>query len=176
MPDGIPNQLIAVKMHRITPFVIDVIPERLEFFLEEIVIQRIFLHLCHMAILNHTVKRMLIKDTLHQCMHAIPDMFQFIRQWSQGMILSICPILIRDMTVFVNVIIFHQIEINLICLVAGNSDDIIADSETLACKVFRRRFSRPLIQVIPDFLLQRRNKVLIAITGNNGQLVNFLYL
>ena len=175
MPDCIPNQLIAVKMHRITPFVIDVIPERLKFFLEEIVIQRIFLHLCHMAILNHTVKRMFIKDTLHQRMHAIPDMFHFLRKRSQGMILSICPILIRDMTIFVNVIIFHQIEINRICLVAGNGDGIITDPEPLACKVFRRCLSWPLIQVIPDFLLQRRNKVLIAITGNNGQLVDFLY-
>ena len=35
MLDCIPNQLIAVKMHRITPFVIDVIPECLEFFLIE---------------------------------------------------------------------------------------------------------------------------------------------
>ena len=77
--DSLADQLLTVKLHRISILVVDVTPECLELLLVEVVIQGIFLHLGLMAIPDHIVQSMLIEDALNEGMNTICDFLAALR-------------------------------------------------------------------------------------------------
>ena len=70
MANGFLNQLLTIKMYSIAPLMVDVVPKSLEFFLIEVIIQRVFLNFSLMTVINHIIQCMFIKDSLDQCMHS----------------------------------------------------------------------------------------------------------
>ena len=92
-------------MHCIAPLMVDVIPERLELSLVVIFVQCVFLDLGCLAIFSDSTQSVLIEDPLNQYMDSALDVFHFVRKRSECLILGICTVFIRYMSVFVDIAI-----------------------------------------------------------------------
>ena len=91
----------------------DEIPECLEFFLVEIVIQRVPRHLCLVSILNHFIQDVFVKDALNQRMDAIRNFLAALRNRCQDAVGLVSTIFVRYMVVLVNVIVLDEITVDV---------------------------------------------------------------
>ena len=162
MCDCFLNQLITVEFYGISIFVIDIIPERLKFLLVEVVIQCILLNLCLMAIGDHIIENVLIKDALNECMYAISDFLTAFRDWCKSIVCEVCAILVGYM-ILIDVIVFDQITINVAALFIRYRNIAAADIERFTDEVFCSCLRRTIVEIFTDSFLKICNKVFIAI-------------
>ena len=157
------NQFIAVELYGISIFVIDIIPECLELLLVEVVIQCVFLNLRFMAIGDHIIKSMLIKDALNQGVYTICDFLTAFRNRGKCFVGKVCTILVRYMIIFIDVIIFDQIPINVTSLLIRYCNINTADTECFADKIFCGCCRRAIVKILTNPFLQICHKVSITI-------------
>ena len=80
MPDCLGNQLVAVKVYLISVLVIDLFPQRLEFFLIKVIIQRIVFHFRFASVDEHILQYAVVIDRLYQLMNTICHRLQIQRK------------------------------------------------------------------------------------------------
>ena len=146
-----------------TIFVIDIIPERLELLLVEVVIQCVFLNLRFMAIGDHIIKSVLIKDALNQGVYTICDFLTAFRNRCKCFVGKVCTILVRYMIIFIDVIIFDQITINVTSLLVRYCNITAANTECFPDEIFCGCCRRAIVKILTNPFLQICYKVSITI-------------
>lgn len=176
MCDCFTDQFITVKFYGISIFVINIIPKRLELLLVEVIIQCILLNLRLMAIGDHIIESVLIKDALNECMYAIGDFLTAFRDGCKSIVCEVCAILVGYVIIFIDIVVFDQITINVAALLIRYRNIAATDIERFTNEVFCGSLGWTIVEIFTDTFLKVRNKVFISIRGDDGQLIDFLYL
>ena len=163
MRDCLSNQLITVKFYGISIFVVNIIPKHLEFLLVEVIIQCILLNLRLMAIRDHIIEGMFIKDALNEGMYTISDILAAFRNWCESIVGEVCTILVGYVIILIDVIVFDQITINVAALFIRYRNIAAADIERFTDEVFCSCLRRTIVEIFTDSFLKICNKVFIAI-------------
>ena len=147
---------------------VNIIPERLKFLLVEVIIQCILLNLRLMAIGDHIIESVLIKDALNEGVYTIGDFPAAFRNWCESIVGEVCTILVGYVIILIDVIVFDQITINIAALLIGYRNIAATDIERFTDEVFCGCLSWTVVEIFTDTFLKIRDKVFISIRCNDG--------
>lgn len=160
MRDCFSNQFITVEFYGISIFVVNIIPKRLELLLVEVIIQCILLNLRLMAIGDHIIESVLIKDALNECMYAIGDFLTAFRDGCKSIVCEVCTILVGYVIVFIDIVVFDQITINVAALLIRYRDIAATDIERFTNEVFCGSLGWTIVEIFTDTFLKVATKSL----------------
>ena len=115
---------------------INFMPQCLEFFLIEIVIQRIVLHLGFMTIREHILQNTVIINCLNQRMNTFCHWLQVIRQIRKSVHCNVRTVFVCNLAISVHITVLNQIEFNIVCFAVINQSRNTGNFNILAFKVF----------------------------------------
>ena len=129
-----------------------------------------------MAIGDHIIESVLIKDALNEGVYTISDFLTAFRDGCKSIVCEVCTILVGYVIIFIDIVVFDQITINVAALLIRYRDVAATDIERFTDEVFCGSLGWTIVEIFTDTFLKVRNKVFIPIRGNDGQLIDFLYL
>ena len=176
MRNRLPNQLFRIKIHRIGVFVVDGLPELLEFCFFKSIVQRIFQYFRLVAILEHGFEHTIVINRLHKRVHALFDRFQCLRHRRKRSGLHIVPVVLRDVILLIYIVVADKILIDSPCLTVIHFDCFAIELDGLSNKVVDVCLAWAAIQHSFGLLLQPVHKSGVALACNNGQDVDILNL
>ena len=128
------------------------------------------------SILDHVVQCVRVKDTLNQGVNALGNLDAAFRHRHKDVVFFVGTVFVGDMIIVVYVGVPSKITINIPSLFVCNRDLITVKKQSLPGKVFRGRFVRTLVKILPNALLQPLHKFVVTLGSDNGQLIHLLHL
>ena len=174
--NGLLDQLLVIKLHRIGVLVMDQIPQTFELCLVEIIIERVLHHRRLASVSDHAIQCMRIENTADQGVHPVTDVLDGFRQRDERIRFLIISVLVGDMPVIVYVVIANEIIVYAASLFFTDRYILAIQYQRLADKILCGRLGGTVVEILSNTALQIRDELLVPVGGDDRQMVHPLHL